>query len=732
MTHPSRWLLLMAAAYSWNASAHCRDEPPGSVATELAHFYAPPALAPAILGFEFADLQGKGTLELVQGGLQRGTDDLEHDPAITVVNARERLPGQMFRTRASLKFEGEYPVVATAIPGAEFGVDGNVVILVTRAKHEAVTRIRVIDGPTWKSIRRCDVDFVAIAAAVAPASDPGSHEVYLQNATSMVIHALPDLQPIRTLASGGGAGFVLAQLDDDDPIEAVLVRTPGRVVDSLSGAVEWEFAPGFETPLVTGNFGPAGEVGFASFLANSSGTGAVNVFETHPYSQAWAISTRGQQVLAVRDIDGDARDELFVAGSYVASPTSTPRGIRVFDMLSRTVRQTDAVTAPFDIAGLAIVPKAGAPGFDVLLEQDTAFRSYPLGSPDSASAEYAERGPFTAFALLPVAPSEPGRVVFTNAYSMLRSLRVHVLDATSWTELGVSPMPYAPGAINIRQATDIMTLSDSPSGTRRVAIAGERNPVALTLVDPSDWSSAWSLDPPNGPDLFLTHTPERLAAVDFNRDGIKDILVGVGMWSSAQLGARLTIIDGRDGLELWRSEALGGYFAHVRDIQIEDSSTADPVALVSGTFGVSAFAFAPGSGQALWNVPVPANGSTRASDDGWLVAAESGIVLSLEEDRSVRWENGSYHPVQAVRQLRPGGPILVATRDRLRWLSPVSGAQIGVSAPVGSSFATGNRWTIESADAPHSVRVTAGGDGGLLRVLLAEPPNDAIFVDGLE
>jgi hypothetical protein len=279
MSDGRRWILLVATACSCNVSAQCRDETTGSVATTLERFHAAPPLAPSALGFTLADLRGMGTLELVQGGLQRGTNDLEYEPAITVVSSRERLIGQRYRTRASLKFEGEYPVVASPMGGKLFGIDGHVVVLVTRAKHEATTRVRVIDGPTWTSVRRCDVGFSATTATIAPGSDTGSHELYLQDETSLVIHSLPDLQPLRNLPSGGGSGFVLAQLDEDPQFEAVIARTPGLVLDTQTGKTEWEFAAGFHLPLLSGAFGPGGEAGFATFQPGSINAGTVNVFE---------------------------------------------------------------------------------------------------------------------------------------------------------------------------------------------------------------------------------------------------------------------------------------------------------------------------------------------------------------------------------------------------------------------------------------------------------------------
>jgi hypothetical protein len=198
---------------------------------KVEHFTTPLADDQYVLGYQLADLRNDGSLELIQGGYQRDTDDLSYAPSMGLLFARDRTGDFGYTTRAVLPFAHEFLISATPVSGATYGISGTAVLLVTRTRDQPLSRFRVIEGANWAVRKLCDIDVVATAAHVAPDVEGGPQRLFVQDANSIHIYSLPELDEIRVLASAGGTGFTIAQLDDDVAQEVIVAATPGRVID---------------------------------------------------------------------------------------------------------------------------------------------------------------------------------------------------------------------------------------------------------------------------------------------------------------------------------------------------------------------------------------------------------------------------------------------------------------------------------------------------------------------
>lgn len=249
----------------------------------------------------------------------------------------------------------------------------------------------------------------------------------------------------------------------------------------------------------------------------------------------------------------------------------------------------------------------------------------------------------------------------------------------------------------------------------------------------ADWQLNWYFGIDNNPnDAPLgSRAVQRMASLDFNGDGQDDVVTGAGAVNSGASGAQIVVFSGQNGTELWRSPPMGGNFESISDLRVtRDTNQSTSTLYVAGSAGV--FAYDLPSGNLRWSIPLAAFATAQFDGDKLAVAGYDGSLRFWDNLQAQIWNGGSYDPIEAISQPIPGGPLLIAAGSRLRWLDHLSGAQIGVSAPVTSSLALGNRWQLSPDALLETVKVIAGGDAGLFSVRVALPPHDEIFFDGAE
>lgn len=721
--------LCLAITIPLLAKASCLAEDQGSFQTQTMHFATTPPLSPGAVGFQLADL-GLGAQELIEGGYQVGEGDQFYAPSISILFARERIGDLSYRTRAALPLLGEYLLSATPSAGNLFGASDPIVLVVTRAKDVPETRLRIVDGASWSSACHYSLPMSATAAAVAPDTSGGPWRLFLQDANSIHVYSLPDLTELRILTSAGGDGFALGQLDDDPAQEIIVAAAPGRIVDAVSGSIDWEYAPGFLQHVASGNFALNTYHGFVA-----AGYDGVHVFSATPYALAWTVPTpqfsfNGQQ-FAVADVNGDQRDDLLVAGEHTNGSQSI-YSVRVFDTSTQQVLGEIAEPNYEEITWLDALPGRTAGSIEIVeaLKNNgllQSVRTRALEAPAQAWEEQLEVGPFTSFAVSDFLGGGTRQIMFTGSSS---EKLPHVLDSISWLDVGAGNLSGTNGNAPLI-TKDLVALQSQASAASRVALGGSQFFGAIAALKVGDWSVDWQFGVANNPNIapLGDHTVDKMLAYDFNGDGVDDVIAGASEYGGNTAGALVGVYDGSNGNQLWQSDPMGGYYAHLTDLQLaQGQPPQQDILLVAAASAV--YAFSMNDGTQLWTIPQAATVLTSLDNGNVVVASDGGIVRAFDTNHAMIWEAGAGVPITAIAQPVAEGPILVASASRLRWLAPDTGAQLGVSRPIASSLARGNRWSLEVAADQRSLEMIAGSDAGMFDVNVALPANDEIFYDG--
>jgi hypothetical protein len=718
------WLLLALPG----ARAECLSDPVHTGPVKSLDFITGTAPHPGAAGFSLATLRDGEAPELVSGGYQRGDDDPAYRPSIGILYAREQVTGSQYRIRAALALPHEYLVYAAPVDGTLFGVAPHAIVVVTQSKDRGDTRVNLIDGASWALLERCTLPVTAAAATIGPDTEGGPARLYVQDADAIHIYSLPDFAEVRTLPGAGGTGFAVGQFDDDAAEEIVLAATPGRIVDAISGNVEWQYDPGFGEEVVSGHFGFAGHDGFLT--RDFSG---VHVFSTSPYAEVWMVAqeefSNTSQQMTVADLDGDARDEVAVAGRYQQGSMEI-YSVRVFDAQAGALLAEDRESSLYpEILSLALL-RDGTGTMQVVegLEDPEGIRIHPLGATDAVWNQPAESGPFV-FAHGAFLDGATANLAY-GATSTGFPPRVHVIDALDWTEATISPPNGDPNAIPLWSIQGLLGLHANGGGADRLAIGGSKWFGSIATVEPADWHADWQIGGDNSLDdsPLGERTPQSLVAYDVNGDGIDDVIVGAGELGGSEAGIMAAAFDGATGNVLWRSAGLGGLYPQVSDVEIVHGDAGDRL-LVGGSEAL--YVFDPVSGALLRTVPQPTTAVTMTSDGLVVVGTRDGTLRAFDRNWKTVWQRGMYGAVTAIAQPAPGTPLLVVAASRLRWID-ASATQLATSPRVVSELAAGNRWSLRFDAATRTVDIIAASAAGLHEMTFAAPPPDAIFQDGLE
>lgn len=702
-----------ALVASWTiAHAGCEGEEAGSFAVSVDHFTTDAPAVPSAIGFQLADLQGTGQLELIEGGGRYASGDYTGHPTIAVVQARERQGDLGFATRASLAFPGEVLLAMGSLPA---DASGTRVAVVTRSTSSSEARVRTVDGATWTAGCYASISHDYVAAAL----DVAANRLYLQALDRLDVFSLPDLAPLATLGLAAGDHFALAQLDDDPAPEIIVGGTPGLVVDSATGGVEWTYEPGFPGPIVVGNFGIDAHQGFVTWGATS-----VDVFSGAPYGVHGSLMPLSFQtsnlVYTAHDVDGNGRDEVVLAVVYPSGSQSI-YSVRTFD--ANTLQVTTEDMYPRDRSAVGIGAIDGrVPGTIEVIDDldDGTLRVHALGS---MSQTWTETAGAAAFA---VGSGRFGGVA-SIAYG---DGEVHILRADDWSEVARTPLvfndPIIPFAVG-----DLAVIDSASAGEASLVLGGSRFFGAMERLAAIPWSIDWNFGIANDPQgTPFNGAVRRVVAYDAAADGAEDVVVAAHGSPFDNPGAIVSLVDGADGHVIWLHDLLGGEYAAINDLALSERSGV-PRLLAAGT--EASYVFDAADGSQTWTRPFAAIAASPIGDSGgFAFASMDGSIAAYDAAGQALWSSQVRAPISAISQVTTDSPLLVVAASRLRWLDPLSGAQIGVSRPIVPGLAMGNRWSVTRADAESVVHVVATSKAGLYGLTVALPPHDEIFYDGYE
>jgi len=573
------------------------------------------------------------------------------------------------------------------------------------------------------AVRTFAVDADVAAAAIGDVDGDGALELVTIQAfdpTRLAVRDLATGQPkwARTNLVDMATDLALEQLDSDPALEIIVAAGdfPGVVVDGATQATEWTHADGFGTYVAVGHFLNGGANGFAGAHAG----GPFGVFRANPWTSVWSQPIPlDTDALASADIDGDGRDEVIRAdgqwgslhihdgltGSAKGSIPNPANGINAIASVDLTSNGKPAI---------AFAPKN--PWF----AEDPLVR---LSSPIDGSTIYS-------IPYLPP-PYSPVRVANTGnngEAQLIHAVRgsypfMRVVDMQTGQERWRSPDAASPNEPFKEFSPTQIHLAAAPAGAQQLLIVG--NVIysgRIIAVDPVSHAVRWYVDVDGYPP---TQTRSILASTlfDFNKDGIEDI---VACTSGFSVGAKIQVLSGIDGNELWQSVTIGGT---CRDAMAGAfGGVPQVVALVDGAL----YAFNRDSHLLDWTM-------NTDGDAAVLLAGVEGPEIAIRKDKSLRFYRAADRqqlralefksPISFVEQLGADiHQLLVATDGTLQLVDGVTGESIATSTYLGELFGRNSFDALSMGAGTFLVGV--GNSTGIFRFHLAL--TDAVFSDGFE
>jgi len=531
----------------------------------------------------------------------------------------------------------------------------------------------VFEGVPLRESGRFSLPPLVTAGRVADLDGDGNAElVVVTEANTFAID--PESGAVIWWYGVGGHDVELAQLDDDVALEVIIGGPEGLVIDGVSRLTEWAYTGGFGGVLAAGRLGQAGSI---QFVAASDDR--LSVFHGAPWSEAWDFDAYRISALAVEDLDSDGRDEILVA-------QGGNRPALVIDADTRTVRQSFNTSA-FHIRAIA----AGLAGRDaeatVAIAQDSSLMMLQL-SPLSESGDrwWLRNHPGWSSALaLGTLPPDPRTWLFSASSQSPNRARMSSISngvvrwmAPAWGDVSV---PFNFGAKQMLFA--LAGAQWSPS----IVIAGSNAFESRVLVvDAASGEPVFQVGGESWDSVFSSREIERLQTVDFDGDGIEDLVVATRARFSGASGVKLHVISLLDGEVLWQSPGMGGSVERCTGLAVVPASATQPALIVAGLrTGLRAFNVETRLLEWTYEASIGAfafQPDALAGPELALADYDGNIAHLALDTRETRRTYTLPRPVASLQSLPGGDSLVVQHGGRLRILE--AGEELAVSPPVGS------------------------------------------------
>lgn len=556
------------------------------------------------------------------------------------------------------------------------------------------------------------------AAAIGDLDADGSTELVLGQSGGVGAYSLASGELLWEQPGIAGDDIVLAQLDEDPQLEIVMggAYWLGLVLDGLTGAENGRAPEGFGHYVTAGRFETGGSLGIAGVMGNSIG-----VFLGGPvWVPDWLYFVPyGVSSFAAADLDGDGRDELLYGDQQHNA------GVHAIDTVTRQERLViSGDTYRINSIGVGNAVMAGRP----LVAFSTA-RRIRVVDPQTGSEKFQH----------------------TTRFGRYRTVALADLD-------GDGRLEQFAGAVRDDQMPNALIVADATTGTiqwestawgwaiHALVVSGISGASEIIAggVDTFDRGLITVLDTHrHEPRLRISYVTEptlnsrgvdALTIVDFNHDGIADIVAATTATSTFTAGAKLHVFSGDDGHLLAETAALGAEWEPARSLLLTEPSNQDPPQLVL-TLGGSVRGFDSATLQSLWTLPVDSL-ATRyingPAGERQFAILRSDRTLVFHDARTLEVLRTLPIGVDATAMLPLGGPtdpFLIATDDRLHLLDGSDGSIVASSEYLGTGLARGNQLAAVAL-APGVWQVASGGDAGFFshRVVLDE----TIFSNGFQ
>lgn len=513
-------------------------------ASERSWSIIPGFYQPGGAGIEVLDLDGDGTHEAVISGTSDGGFGQGGARFLAVL---EQVAGDLEITGVARLGSGEsFSGDLRRVPGTE-GAERFAVPLLSNGQR--VLAVYAGDVPARVAEIQLPANFHL--DGIADVDGDGALEIYGRRAASSYLGeghpevrdfasgALEWAEPTRTTGALGAG-----QLDADPALELVFGATnsgdgSGYVLDGATHVIQWSYADGFRGTPVFGNFDTQPST---REFAIVEPWGTTRVFVTSPFFSPLSDYTTGEvQAIAVRDVDGDAVDEIIVGegqwGSIIAYKPTT--WAKTFEQHNPEHGVSAIALGQLDSdPNLEVVFGAGltSSGTDLLQVFDAGFGTVQFSRIDTA-------GPHSATLVADLDGDGRRELVWATRYSDsgYRGPNLVVADAESGFELRRLNSVLDPWGGN--PGTQLLAANlDADPALEIVVGSGQLYSGSVRVLDGVTLQEQWVVT------LSGVDVVTGLVAIDGNADAVPDIAL------AAQ--GRVIVLNGVDGSELWRSVSV--------------------------------------------------------------------------------------------------------------------------------------------------------------------------------
>lgn len=700
------WVMAMLAAFA-----------PWSMAAAWEHYPMP--REPGYGGIVIGDFDGDGITEAVAAGTLSGFGYGPDLAVLTVIGGNDGPPRVRDALAPGMQFAPGGLVLARRtgerdrVVGAGLQPDGSWKIATFGGVPLRLERL--LDSPSGYRVERvfavADVDGDGedeLIVGLVAEQDAWPHPAILDGSTGAV----------RWLGDQFADSVAVAQLDADPALEIIVSGTPGLVIDGATHAVEWSWAGGFGSPLVSGRFGTGHAGGFVSVPPGFPFF--MQLFSNHPYVPLFEIRNEQPTYLVASPRGDGVADEIAAQGGS---------SVRFFDPLTglQTRQFLPGSTGPFAIGDIV------RSGRKQLIRRAVGDPATCLPADGSVllDSEYLHYFNFSATDLDDgdchrwVGKTGPHATVVRGALSAPGSDQI-----ASFSHNNVLTIFDADSGAPLRFRSGIVS-ANSPPNLRRISmLVAARSNGTRSLVVAAEYSDLVALDPVTLAKRWTRYfgAVSALSSIDVNGDGFDEIV-------AAGPAGDVTVINTESGAVLGQSTPAGSSWIWPELVTFHDAQ-GHARALVTSEDRLSLDVFDLATVTRIGRIPTGASPVTAL----WSWGEGSGCrvaVLDAAARIGTRDCNGL---VELDSRQAPPGTVfvreadatgeafIVAAGEYLYRVGPDSVA-MPVSPALGSGLGAQNAGDVRPLSGGNRWDATMGSNTLVTRRVLAPDP---LFANGFE
>ncbi|HEY3242945.1 MAG TPA: VCBS repeat-containing protein, partial [Phycisphaerae bacterium] len=435
--------------------------------------------------------------------------------------------------------------------------------------------VLVYDGVTHALIKFLDTAVSSIRGlTVVDVDSDGSLEFVFCSATTLYVYDVAS-GALEYSGSFGGQDLAVGNVDNDSAKEIVIANgsAPGYVLNGVTHAVEWNYAPGFGTHLALADLDGDGRDEIVAGYDSSQ----ITAFNAELHASAFTIPSIGAalQALKVGDVDGNGSLDIVrgTAGGVVGIYNGQ-NGAPQWSVTAPATTVTDVAVGDTDgdgIPDLAVGAGYSTTGGNYLVIYDTLTHNIKWQSADVS-------GPFYAFDYGDVDNDGQPELIYGGFTSDggTGNAPFYIVDAHSHALEYQGPPPGANGdqLWRIRHAN-----VDADPQTEIFVTTRSGSVGTLRCYDGLTHIQQWQKSLPAG----LTYYSMEVADVD--ADGQLDVVAGVGRENAAAPDARFYVYNAQSGVEEWNSGPSGGALSPFSLLRVANIDADPALEILGSQFG---------------------------------------------------------------------------------------------------------------------------------------------------